>query len=315
MQRTRPVARSVPAGTSNANSPKRQTDACPRSSQSTWTLQFPRLIRSNALDACRQVQDLERQLAHARHQLAHLRSVPSDEVMENSLDHLASQPARSGSHRDKRQKSIFPHDLTNTRRNLRTYGRGLLHFPPWSGHHASVGAPPVSPPELPRKHTADELVRSYHSGVHVALPILHWASFIQDYESVYREGSFQRVTPIWCSVFFAVLALGSLSHSPAQGHHYLEVAKTLVDLWTDQFSLDHARCALLISVFLVETNLKSTGWVWLGVAVRISQDLRLCFETGSRFASEQEMHRRVWWSIYTYDRSVGSQPAFAEAEI
>lgn len=264
---------------------------------------------SNSFDLFRQVQDLERQLAYTRHQLALLRSATCDDVMENSGNHQFPQPPRSGSHRDKRQKSGFAQDFTDTRRNLRKYGRGLLNLPPWSAYSTVVLPPLLSPPELPPKQTADELLRSYFSGIHVTLPILHWGSFIQDYESVYLEGSFRRVTQIWCSIFFAVISLGSLSHSPPKGHHYLAVAKTLLDLSTNSFSLDHARCALLISAYLSETNLKSTGWVWLGIAIRISQDLRLCFVTGNRAASEQEMLRRLWWSIYTYDRYVMSPPA------
>lgn len=252
------------------------------------------------------MQDLERQLAHARLQLAHLRSAPTDDQMENSLDHPASQPPRSGPHRDKRHKPAFIPDYTNTRRNLRKYGQGLLNFPSLPRHSASAVLPLISPPELPPKHIADELLRSYHGGVHVTVPILHWPSFIQDYESVYREGSFRRVTQIWCSLLFAVLALGSLSDSRSQGNRYLEVSRMLLDLWTDDFSLDHARCAVLISVFFVETNLKSKGWIWLGFAVRISQDLGLCYETGHRSASEQEICRRVWWSIYVCDRYVRS---------
>lgn len=254
------------------------------------------------------MQDLERQLAHARHQLAHLRSAPTDDLLENSLDHPASQPPRSGPRRDQRHKPVFLPDYTNTRRNLRKYGRGLLNLPPLSGHDVSAVPPLISPPELPPRQTADELLRSYYSGVHVTVPILNWPSFIQGYESVYREGSFRRATQIWCSLFFAVLALGSLSDSLQKGNHYLEVSRRLIDLWTDNFSLDHARCAVLISVFLVETNLKSIGWIWLGFAVRISQDLGLCFETGNASASEQEMCRRVWWSTYACDRYVGFQP-------
>ena len=250
------------------------------------------------------MQDLERQLAHARHQLAHLRSAPSDDPLESSLDHSASQPPRSGSHRDKRHKPVFLPDYTNTRRNLRRYGRGLLNLPPLSHQNAAAVPPLISPPELPPKHIADELLRSYYGGVHVTVPILHWPSFIQDYESVYQEGSFRRVTQIWCSLLFAVLALGSLSDSQPQGKRYLEVSRMLVDLWTDNFSLDHARCAVLISVFLVETNLKSKGWMWLGFAIRISQDLGLYLESGNRSASEQEVCRRVWWSTYVCDRYV-----------
>ena len=253
------------------------------------------------------MQDLERQLAQARHQLAHLRSAPTDDQLDNSLDHPASQPPRSGTYRDKRLKPGFQPDYTNDRCNLRKFGRSLLNLPPVSRHNVSAVTPLISPPELPPKHVADELLRSYYGGFHVTVPILHWPSFIQEYETVYQDGSFRRVTQIWCSLLFAELALGSLSDSRQEGNRYLEVSRMLVDLWTDIFSLDHARCALLISVLLVETDVKSMGWIWLGFAVRISQDLGLCLETGNRSASEQEISRRVWWSTYVCDRYVKFQ--------
>jgi hypothetical protein len=269
----------------------------------------PASEQSNTGGPFRQVQDLEKQLAYARHQLAHLRPGPADELYDNALNHPSSQPSKSGSHRNKRQKSVGLQDFAHTRNNLLKYGRGLLNLPPLTGQSALTTSPPVLLSDLPPRHVAEKLLRSYHSSVHVTLPILHWPSFIQEYESVYREGSFRQATRSWCSLLFAVLALGGLSYSLEEGHHYLTASKGLIDLWTEDYNLDHACCATLISVFLVEINLKSKGWIWLGIAIRISQELGLYSEPGNWAASEQEMRRQVWWSVYACDRYVGSQPS------
>lgn len=262
--------------------------------------------QSNTGGPVRQVQDLEKQLAYARHQLAHFRSGPADELYENAPDHPSSQPPKSGSHRSKRQKSIGLLEFTCARNNLLKYGRGLLNLPRLIGQ-STLATSPVLLSDLPPRHMADKLLRSYHSRVHPTLPILHWPSFIHEFESVYREGSFRQATRSWCSLLFAVLALGGLAHSLEERNRYLTVSKRLIDLGTEDYSLDHARCATLISVFLVEMNLKSEGWIWLGIAFRISQELGLYSDSGNWAASEQEMRRHVWWSIYACDRYVGSQ--------
>lgn len=87
-----------------------------------------------------------------------------------------------------------------------------------------------------------------------------------------------------------------------QGKVYLEASRMLINLWTDEFTLDHARAALLTSIFLTEMNMKSAAWVWLGSALRIAQDIGLHHESGTWSVSEGEMRRRVWWAIYVWDR-------------
>ena len=90
------------------------------------------------------------------------------------------------------------------------------------------------------------------------------------------------------------------------GHYYLDVSKNLTEAWDEDLSLDHARCALLRSIILVENNCKSAGWICLGTAVHMAQDIGLHWETGSWPSAEEEMRRRLWWSIYTCDRSVAA---------
>lgn len=157
-------------------------------------------------------------------------------------------------------------------------------------------------PGLPARHVGDELLRHYHTSIQVTFPILHWPSFAQTYEEVYREGSLQNVPQIWAAILFVVFAFGALHHSIHDGYGYLETSKTLIDLWSLEFDIDYIRCALLSSIFLVEMNIKSAGWAWLGFAVRISQEIGLHSDIGTWSESELEMRRRVWWSVYAYDR-------------
>src|SRR5690606_30028910 len=87
-----------------------------------------------------------------------------------------------------------------------------------------------------------------------------------------------------------------------RGRQYLIYGRMLTDLFNDEFTIDHARAALLTSIYLFEINRKSAAWTWLGSAVRIAQDIGLHRETGPWGQIEAEMRKRVWWGIYVWDR-------------
>src|SRR5205814_2574538 len=146
------------------------------------------------------------------------------------------------------------------------------------------------------------------SSIHLAIPILHWPSFQQEYEAVYKVGTLQGVPPHWSSLLFAVLANGCLySMEPSinrsrDGKKFIEISLSLIDLWNDEFTIDHPRTALLTSIFLTEMNLKSAAWTWMSSSVRIGQDIGMHCENGPWPVVEGEMRRSLWWGIYVWDR-------------
>ncbi|KAI9795284.1 MAG: hypothetical protein M1833_007256 [Piccolia ochrophora] len=270
--------------------------------------------QANVID---KVQDLEKQLAHARQQLSHLRPLVKDGSPQDMDGEPAQQPTvrlpEVGSHPRRRQRPPVTKDLTRVRANLRNYGRGIFKPPP---PYRQAGSPPLfSPPlpDLPVKATADHILGQYRSSVHVVIPILHWPTFHQTYESVYHHGTLRNVPPIWSSLLFAVLACGVLNidnrsiDQAREGKAYIETSLRLTDLWNDEFTVDHARSALLTSIFLAEMNLRSAAWTWLGSSIRISQDIGLHCETGPWPVTEGEMRRRVWWGIYAWDRLLSTE--------
>lgn len=208
----------------------------------------------------------------------------------------------------KRQEPLAVPDIQGVRTNLRQQGRGVIMPPHPYRMPANQPRTLIHLPNLPPKHVADLLLRQYHSSVHQITPVLHWPSFSHEYETLYRNGALQAVPPAWGSLLFSVFACGVLHPAESsdmhldQGKVYLEASRMLINPWTDDFTLDHARAALLTSIFLTEMNMKSAAWVWLGSALRIAQDLGLHFEIGTWCAIEGEMRRRVWWSIYIWDR-------------
>jgi len=109
-----------------------------------------------------------------------------------------------------------------------------------------------------------------------------------------------------------MLAIGAL---PRQGHAslatldansdgdlYLQEALGQMQGWNDDLTIDHCRAALLISVYYVESNMRSAGWTWLTLAVSFGTEIGLQDETRVNFSIKTETRRRVWWAIYLWER-------------
>ena len=245
-------------------------------------------------------------------------SLPSDQIdvshhhlPSHNLSHLpglesAPSPAAHGDQSPydpplKRRKTAAFQDLPRIGINMARFGRGIFKPPYPLQRPSSPVASSSSLPGLPPKDVADVLLRQYRYTIHPILPMLHWRKFQEQYENVYRDGSLHNVLRIWSAVLFAVFACGTLHRSRSEGQKYLEVSRSLIDLWTEDLNLDFARAALMNCMFLVESNRKSAGWNWIGFAVRISFDIGLNCEVGTWDPIEEEMRRRVWWSIYACD--------------
>ncbi|KAL7937148.1 fungal-specific transcription factor domain-containing protein [Trichoderma chlorosporum] len=85
-------------------------------------------------------------------------------------------------------------------------------------------------------------------------------------------------------------------------------------------SLPVAQASNILGVVDFTCGRTSSGWLKIGLAVRIAQDLQLMKEPkGNLSPIEQEEHRRAFWSIYLLDKlvSVGQSrpPAISEEDI
>ena len=298
------------------------------------------LCRSNLHN--RHNQDLQKELAHAKSQVNHLRSIlesgeagspvrdlsgsesfpqthhlahlPGPEPSNlHNMSHLpgpetshlpqyaAERFSRYEERQPKRRRTMVPHDSSKIASTMLHHGRGIFK-PPYPRQWTSPPDVFSSPlPELPPKHVADNLVRQYRNTLHPTLPLVHWPSFGEQYDNAYKNGSLHGVPRIWSALLFAIFACGTLHRSWHDGQKYLETSKSLIDMWTEDLTLDHVRVALLSSIFLTEMNLKSAGWIWIGLAVRISVDVGLHCEAGTWSAVDKEMRRRVWWCVYACD--------------
>jgi hypothetical protein len=267
------------------------------------------------MSSIKQVQDLEKQMDRIRRENNSLRrmlqerdgrqfdmDVDGVEQLPLQLPEINQQPKRK-----KRPAGI--HDLGRARSNLRSFSRGIWK-PPAPYRQAVTPELRDFQQLLPPRQTTDELLRSFYSSTHSMTPILHWHTFTQTVDGLYRPGNPLRVSQAFMSVFLAVLTVGRLftaenehnrAYSAAQ---LLETTRTLIDPWANEYELDNARALVLITMALNELNLKSAAWSWLGSAVRVAQELGLYTEPGTASFIEAEMRRRTWWTIYILDRSL-----------
>ncbi|KAI5367604.1 hypothetical protein Slin14017_G026400 [Septoria linicola] len=288
------------------------TSSCSECSSRGVKCQFTKET-NRRMSSIKQVQDLEKQLSMAKQQISQLRGMVADGGNQ-ALTSASSVPALQLPENTARERRPSPpaiEGFDEVRRNIRAFGKGIFKPPP---PYRQFGPQPTYPHpnhSLPPKHVADHLIAHYRGSVHLYAPHLHMPTFMQEYEDLYRAGSFQQSRHIWVALFYAVLACGTLGDASATnpneesaGAQYLNHCITSMNTWSDELTVDHVRASLLVSIYFVEINLRSPAWVWLGSAVRIAQDIGLHTDHGPYSPLDSEMRRRVWWSVYNWDRVV-----------
>ncbi|KAH8698896.1 putative C6 transcription factor [Talaromyces proteolyticus] len=288
-----------------------ESSSCTECSNRKVRCQFTKET-NRRMSSIKQVQDLEKQLSSTKQQLQQLRSgvIRSDNAMDIDFD-VSGQPVLKlpdvGYRPPRRNRPSVPQGLSVARSHMRNYGRGVIKVPP--PYRQSISPTVIADSNvtaLPSKAVADRLLSQYHTYVHSVLPIIHWPSFMAEYEQVYQAGTLRGAHREWTAVLFSVFACGIMhTLEPNKEHEaqaFLLSSTGIVDTWVDDFTLDQARVTLLISIALYEMNSRSASWVWLGTAVRIAQDIGLHMESGPWPAVEAEMRKRLWWGIYAWDR-------------
>ncbi|KAF4450713.1 putative ZFR1 regulator of fumonisin biosynthesis [Fusarium austroafricanum] len=295
-----------------------ETTSCSECSSRNVKCQFTKET-NRRMSSIKQVQDLEKQMERVKRENSGLRRMLQDregpmELDPEGGDENASSLPAIGSEPKRRKRPPPVPELARARANVRDFSRGIWKLPAQYRERAPVFFDPPRP-ELPARHLVDQLLQAYHSSSHSMFPIIHFPSFRSTVNDLYNSNGVSRVSTAWLSMFFAVLATGSLFsptsssqpnsfYEPAE---FLETANKMIDPWTNEFTLDHARALTLVTLCLNEMNLKSAAWTWLGRAVRVSQDLGMHAESGPWPVIEGEMRRRTWWMIYILDRTLATE--------
>ncbi|KPI43792.1 putative transcriptional regulatory protein [Cyphellophora attinorum] len=270
------------------------------------------------MSSIKQVQDLERQLIETRQQLDRIRSRESkmdamDEYSSDSGPSMGTDLPIIGRSPRRMLKARTPQDLSQARDNLTNFGRGVLK-PPVTQAQA-LNKPPLPPgmelPKLPPRTSADRYVQHYLDRIHRHYPVIHWITFETHYRTAFDDGRLRDLPPENVAVLFAVLACGAVSASdPAilqEAQENLTRAVSTINFWEDDISTNQVIVAFLASLFLAEINRKTASWIWAGSAIRAAQDLGLHVQGGQWSTVEGEMRKRIWYSLYLWDRLLATE--------
>lgn len=175
-----------------------------------------------------------------------------------------------------------------------------------------------TPALLPsRKEDAIELSSKYFSTVHLLYPFLHEPSHMQRLERMYTEESAAKPDPSDAFHVYMVLAIAASDLSrrfrlrlPAEG--YYTAATQYFESTCAEGSLESLQSQLLLMVYALHNpscgvNIWSLNYQCLGALIDLGlqRDIRTSSSFHVSFL-EQEMRTRIFWVVYSFDRTLGT---------
>ncbi|KAL7920774.1 fungal-specific transcription factor domain-containing protein [Trichoderma austrokoningii] len=169
---------------------------------------------------------------------------------------------------------------------------------------------------LPEKKLADSLMNTYWRFSHPIFPVLHWPSFTDKYDNLWRSTdsfSLSKYTGndmLLLSIVNVVLAIGCQrsEHCPAEWRTrdaeslYRRSVRLVSAETLDEYSFPAAQLFILRAIYLQYTSFASRCWSTLGVAQRVAYGLGLHKDIPeSTNQLEREMRRRLWHTSLIMD--------------
>ncbi|CEO59191.1 hypothetical protein PMG11_03874 [Penicillium brasilianum] len=175
-----------------------------------------------------------------------------------------------------------------------------------------------TPASLPsRKDDAIELSSKYFSSFHLPYPFLHEQSHMQRLERMYTGESTAKPDPSDAFHVYMVLAIAASDLSrrfrlrlPAEG--YYTAATQYFESACADGSLESLQSQLLLMVYALHNpscgvNIWSLNYQCLGALIDLGlqRDVRTSSSFHISFL-EQEMRTRIFWVVYSFDRTLGT---------
>ncbi|KAI0480910.1 fungal-specific transcription factor domain-containing protein [Xylariaceae sp. FL0804] len=148
--------------------------------------------------------------------------------------------------------------------------------------------------------------------------LLRKKSFFHQVDDVYADP--ESADPMLLCRLFIVLALGELylkrtgsverGERKVPGTHFFLQAVSLFREQYEEPDINYVETLLLLSFFSHALNRKNTAYTYAGLALRLSVTLGLhrnITYDPSISPAEIENRRRVWWTVYTFDRLCSSK--------
>lgn len=175
-----------------------------------------------------------------------------------------------------------------------------------------------TPASLPsRKDDAIELSSKYFSSFHLPYPFLHEQSHMQRLERMYTGESTAKPDPSDAFHVYMVLAIAASDLSrrfrlrlPAEG--YYTAATQYFECACADGSLESLQSQLLLMIYALHNpscgvNIWSLNYQCLGslIDLGLQRDVRTSSSFHISFL-EQEMRTRIFWVVYSFDRTLGT---------
>ncbi|KAF1954810.1 hypothetical protein CC80DRAFT_416585 [Byssothecium circinans] len=298
-----------------------ETTACTECSSRNHKCQFTKET-NRRMSSIKQVQDLQSQIADLSQENRELAQVNSNlrkrlndrdrmDVDRGQNMSLAPERLASSQTRQSRRVPVRPMGgFDGVRKNIEIHSKGIFS-PPTQQRDVPTMAQAADLPELPLRADFAHISRSYLDSIHEAYPVLHWPTFQSEVDDVYTRRELQGMSHAWIGLFFAVLACGHLNMPPNtsspsrvadNGRRFYDIAARSMTPWPHNTTIVHAQILFLLSLYASESNLKSSGTMWLASGIRVAQCLGLNSEVEAQPFVEAEMRRRLWWAFYVRDR-------------
>ncbi|XRM39645.1 hypothetical protein ABZX51_002992 [Aspergillus tubingensis] len=161
-------------------------------------------------------------------------------------------------------------------------------------------------PALLDSSVIDGLVRAYFEHVNVDFPVLHEASFLENYDR-WRFAP-QAVDRAWVCTLLCVLILGRrinpLGTAETQQQKWWTHVESLLPSIIFTSSIQSIQALMLAALHLHNTNHRDVCWTLTGAAARIAVAIGLHRDDivceGPRLA--RELRRLLWWTLYSFEQ-------------
>ncbi|KAF3762593.1 hypothetical protein M406DRAFT_12456, partial [Cryphonectria parasitica EP155] len=182
---------------------------------------------------------------------------------------------------------------------------------------------------MPSRAYANTLIQVVMRFIGADYHLIRRKSYMEKVDLLY-DGSEQSSSLSLCR-FFALLALGELwlkktgaiedGEKTVPGTKFFLQAVSLFQEQYEEPSIEYIETLLVLCFYSFALNRKNTAFVYAGLALRLSQTMGLHRNITygpNTSAADIENRRRVWWTVYIFDRLVSSKlghPIISDGEI
>ncbi|KAF1950381.1 hypothetical protein CC80DRAFT_496833 [Byssothecium circinans] len=161
----------------------------------------------------------------------------------------------------------------------------------------------VDTPEMP---TYDSLIGAYFDHINPDFPVLHEASFREEYEGWATERT--KADPAWLCSFLCVLLLARrvvrVTFPEQEEKEWWRRVQTLLPVVIFTSSGVAVQALMLAAIHLHNTNHRDACWNLTGTAVRIAFAIGLHQDkvNTTQTPLARELRKRLWWTLYAFEQ-------------